>query len=42
MTAFDTVLDYVDLFSVTLRDDNVQEYDTIWDDVFIINDDDSI
>ena len=25
--AQDTVLDYVDLFSVTLRDDNVQEFD---------------
>ena len=25
--AHDTVLDYADLFSVTLRDDNVQEFD---------------
>ena len=31
--AHDTVLDYTDLFSVTLRDDNSQEYDTRWDDV---------
>ena len=26
--AHDTLLDYVDLFSVTLHDDNVQEFDT--------------
>ena len=26
--AHDTVFDYADLFSVTLRDDNVQEFDT--------------
>ena len=26
--AHDTVLDYDDLFSVTLRDDNIQEFDT--------------
>ena len=25
-------LDYADLFSVTLRDDNVQEFDTRWDE----------
>ena len=31
--AHDTVLDYADLFSVTLRDDNVQEFDTRWDEV---------
>ena len=29
--AHDTVLDYADLFSVTLRDDN--EFDTRWDEV---------
>ena len=34
--AHDTVLDYADLFSVTLRDDNVQEFDTRWYEVFII------
>ena len=28
--AHDTVLDYADLFSVTLRCDNVQEFDTRW------------
>ena len=26
--AHDTVLDYADLFPITLRDDNVQEFDT--------------
>ena len=31
--AHDTVLDYADLFSVTLRDDNVQEFNTRWDQV---------
>ena len=31
--AHDTVLDYADLFSVTLHDDNVQEFDTRWDEV---------
>ena len=29
----DTVLDYADLFSITLRNDNVQEFDTRWDEV---------
>ena len=31
--AHDTVLDYADFFSVTLHDDNVQEFDTRWDEV---------
>ena len=31
--AHDAVLDYADLFSVTLHDDNVQEFDTRWDEV---------
>ena len=31
--AHDTVLDYADLFSVTLHDDNFQEFDTRWDEV---------
>ena len=30
--AHDTVLDYADLFSVTLRND-VQDFDTRWDDI---------
>ena len=33
--AHDTVLDYADLFSVTLRNDNVQEFDTRWDEVLL-------
>ena len=33
--AHDTVLDYADLFSVTLRDDNVEEFDTRWDEVLL-------
>ena len=36
--AHDAVLDYADLFSVTLRDDNIQQFDTIWDEIFIIDD----
>ena len=31
--AHDTVLDYAYLFSVTFHDDNIQEFDTRWDDV---------
>ena len=31
--AHDTVLDYADLFSVTLNDDNIQEFDKRWDEV---------
>ena len=31
--AHDTVLDYADLLSITLRNDNVQEFDTRWDDI---------
>ena len=33
--AHDTVLDYADSFSVTLRDDNVQEFDTKWDEILL-------
>ena len=33
--AHDTILDYVDLFSVTLRDDKIQEFDTRWDEVLL-------
>ena len=33
--AHDTVFDYTDLFSVTLRDDNVHEFDTRWDGVLL-------
>ena len=33
--ANDTVLDYADLFSVTLHDDNIEEFDTRWDEVLL-------
>ena len=33
--AHDTVLDYTDLFSVTLHDDNIQEFDTRLDEVLL-------
>ena len=33
--AHGTVLDYADLFSVTLRDYNNQEFDTRWDEVLL-------
>ena len=33
--AHDTVLDYAYVFSVTLRDDNVQEFDTRWDEILL-------
>ena len=33
--AHDTVLDFADLFSVTLHDDNIQEFDTRWDEVLL-------
>ena len=33
--AHDTVLEYADLFSVTLHDDNIQEFDTRWDEILL-------
>ena len=33
--AHDTAFDYADLFSVTPRDDNVQEFDTRWGEVLL-------
>ena len=33
--AHDTVLDFADLFSVTLRDGNVQEFDSRWDEILL-------
>ena len=33
--AHDTVLDYADFFSVTFLDDNVQDFDTRWDEVVL-------
>ena len=35
--AHDAVLDYADLFSHSLRNDDVQELDTRWDELFVIN-----
>ena len=33
--AHDRVLDYVDLFFGTFHDDNIQEFDTRWDEVLL-------
>ena len=33
--AHDTVLDHADLFSVTLHDDNIQDFETRWDEVLL-------
>ena len=33
--AHDTVLDYADLFSVSLRNDDVQDFDTRWDEILL-------
>ena len=33
--AHETVLDYADLFSITLRNDNVQEFDTRWYEILL-------
>ena len=35
--AHDTVLDYVDLFSITLRNDKVQDFDTRFDEVLLLS-----
>ena len=40
--ARDSFLDYADFFSVTLRDDNVQDFDTRWDDILLSMSEDSI
>ena len=33
--AHDTVLDYADLFSITLRNDDVQDFDTRWVEILL-------
>ena len=33
--AHDTILDYADLFSIILRNDNVQDFDTRWDEILL-------
>ena len=40
--AQDTVLDYADLFSATLRHDDVQDFDTRWDEILCVHDQDPI
>ena len=34
--AHDTVLDYADLFLITLRNDDAQEFDTRWDEILLL------
>ena len=34
--AHDTVLDYADLFTITLRNDDVQEFDTRWVEILFL------
>ena len=33
--AHDAVLDYADLFTITLRNDDVQEFNTRWDEIIL-------
>ena len=33
--AHDTVHDYADVFSIVLRNDDVQEFDTMWDEILL-------
>ena len=35
--AHDTVLDYADLFTIVLRNDDIQEFDSKWDEIQIKN-----
>ena len=37
--AHDTVLDYADFFSVTLHDDQIQEFDSGWDEIIVYDQD---
>ena len=34
----DSVENYADLFTIALRNDDIQEFDSKWDRIFIIND----
>ena len=34
--ANDTVLDYPELFTITLRNDDIQEFDTRWDEIYCL------
>ena len=40
--AKDSVENYADLFTVALRNDDIQEFDSKWDGIFIINDENLI
>ena len=33
--AHDTVLDFAELFTITFRNDDVQEFDTRWDEILV-------
>ena len=37
--AHETVLDYAGLFTITLRSDDVQEFDTRWDEILFYDQD---
>ena len=36
--ANDSVENYADLFTIVLRNDDIQEFDSKWDGIFLIND----
>ena len=40
--ANDSVENYADLFTIVLRNDGIQEFDSKWDRIFIINDENPI
>ena len=40
--ANDSVEHYADLFTIVLRNDDIQEFDSKWDGIFIINDENPI
>ena len=40
--ANDSVENFADLFTISLRDDDIQEFDSKWDGIFIINDENPI
>ena len=40
--ANDSVENYANLFTIALRNDDIQEYDSKWDGMFIINDENPI
>ena len=40
--AHDSVENYADLFTIGLRNDDIQEFDSKWDGIFIVNDENPI